>query len=71
MGTQKIGRDGNTIRNFEFADTHVECLYEHFNIPLAATGVKVSSVELLNQWHEFLHYSKESLSTGVTDYMKT
>ena len=59
-GTKK---DGNTISDFEFTDTHVEYLYEHFNISLAAVGVKISSVDVLNQWHE-LQYSKEFLSTA-------
>ena len=29
---------------------------EHFYIPLAAAGVKVSSVDLLNQWDELPQY---------------
>ena len=59
------------MSDFEFLGTHVEYLYEHIKIMLVADGVKVSSVDLLNQWDELLHYSKEFLSTGVTDYMKT
>ena len=43
------GHNGNTISNFELADTHVEYSYKHFNILFAATRVKVSSVDLLNQ----------------------
>ena len=70
-GNAKIGHNGNTISDFEFADTHIEYLYEHFNIPLAAAGVKLSSVELLSKWHELLQYSKEFSSIGVTNYMKT
>ena len=66
----KIGCNGNTIRGFEFADAHVEYLYEHLNILLAAAGVKVSSVNLLSQWHELPQYFKEFLSTGVADYTK-
>ena len=37
---KKLGHNGDTISNFEFADIHVEYLYEHFNIPLAAAGAK-------------------------------
>lgn len=67
---EKIGHDGNNnISDFQFADTYVEYLCEHFNILLTATGVKILFVDLLNKWHE-LQYSKECLSTGVTDYMK-
>ena len=54
---EKIGHNGNTISDFEFADTHAEYLCEHFNIPFVAAGVKVSSVDLSNQWHELLRYS--------------
>ena len=32
--------DGYTIREIEFTDTHVEYLYNYFNILLAADGVK-------------------------------
>ena len=60
---KKASHNGNTISDFEFTDTHVEYLYEHFNIPLAAVGVKISSVDVLNQRHE-LQYSKEFLSTA-------
>lgn len=42
MGKQRIGHNGNTISDFEFADTHVEYMYEHFNIMLTAAGVKLS-----------------------------
>ena len=58
---KKIGGNGNTISDFEFADTHAEYLYEHFNIPLIAAEVNISSVDLLNQWHELLQYPKEFL----------
>ena len=68
---KKIGHSGNTISDFEFTDTKEEHLYEQFNIPLAAAGVKISSVDLLNQWHDLLQYSKEFLSTGLTNYIKT
>ena len=68
---KKIAQDGNTLSNFEFVGTHVKYLYEHLKILLAADEVKVSSVDLLNQWDELLYYSKEFLSAGVTDYMKT
>ena len=38
---------------------------------LTFAGVKISSVDLLNQWHDLLQYSKEFLSTGLTNYIKT
>ena len=68
---KKIPQDGNTLSDFEFVGTHVKHLYEHFKVLLAGHEVKVSSVDLLNQWDELLCYPKEFLSTGVTDYMKT
>ena len=50
-------------------DTYVDYLYEQLNIPLAEAGVKVSSSDLSNQWHELLLHYEEFLSLDVPEYI--
>ena len=49
---------------------NVKILYEHFNIPLASAGVTVSSVYLLNQWHEFFQYFCNTFSECMKTWQR-